>query len=256
MNLIETQLEDLEVYEAETYRKANIKLLDYAHLLLSQMQTKAILFADSKGIARIANLLLWEAGKGQEFIDGHGIYADQLIHSAIHQLLEHVLGSKHPLNMLFAECLASASDIYLLGKLSQAGQETDFLHDTLESYGSYYELYAHQDEDFVTTLNAIRRKPFETMIALADYLFEFCEPLLYPQTVRDSTLPLVMAERCHFYPLVHHYNISNWILTIRGKHAKPPSAPPAALDAIRALFCDSEAQFLKCMEQGVNSLAS
>ena len=119
-------------------------------------------------------------------------------------------------------CLASAVDVYAVGKLSQAGEETDFLHDSLESFGYYYDQYAAREHHLQDLMAAILAFPFETMIKLARFLYGFGR-LLLDEKIRPSSLAAMLPlENDMFYPLVHHYQMTNWILTFsaRSPHGK------------------------------------
>ena len=249
-------LVDLDIYERDAYQRAGIELLNPVIDLLAQERVRAISFPRGRGIARLLNLLQWEADGGLEFIDGQGTHADQLIHLGLHRLCDHKLGSADPGAMLYAECLASASDIYLLGKLSLAGEETDFLADTLESFSSYYELYSHHESHLEQLLSQLQNNPYTTMLAVADYLFQFCLCLLYPTNIEAVGRELETMADHVYQPLVHHYNTANWILTIRSKHPHPPELPiDLCLSAIRAQLAQGEDALLSLMRSCIDQIS-
>ena len=204
-------LTDLTIYEAEPFRRAEIGLLDAALLVLKDHR---FIHLPGKGLSKMVDLLNWRAGARCEHIESRGIFADQAVHFAIHHVLEGVLGGRQPQTVLLAECVASASDMYLLGKLSEAGEETGFLSETIESYCSYYEMYAAEAEQLEHLLSAFLDDPFKTMAETAIFLFSFGTALLGPNWNR-AVLTEMTANP--YYPLVHHYNLTNWILSIRAQ---------------------------------------
>ena len=246
-------LDDLPIYEEDLFLEAGIELLPLAKALVQCNHTRFTRFPHSKGIARIVNLLEWESHAYHEFLDGEGIFADQVVHVAIHQAVDKMTGGRHPENMLLAEALASSSDVYLIGQLSRAGCETDFLAETLESLGSYFEMYGEGESQLAAFLEQVLARPFETMVAVSDYLYEFCMPLLYPDSVSEMAAQLRELERQPFYPLIHHYNTTNWILTIRATYPQwyPDSGGTAE---VRKQLCGDEAHFLAAFRELVLDL--
>lgn len=234
-----TTLQELEIFEQDAFKRADIKLLDLSLHLLKDHRMAVI--PHSTGLARLVNLLHWDASENLEYLDGEGVLADQIIHFAVHHVMNRFNQCNTAKGMLFAECMASAADVYLVGKLSQAGEETDFLQDTLESFSTYYEMYAVDETHLELMLSTILEQPFKAMMDLANYLFQFGSALLGAQPDLEK---LIQLQEHFSYPLVHHYNISNWILTIRSKFPGYDDAEPD-LSTIRTLFCDSENAFLE-----------
>lgn len=204
------KVSDLEILERSAFAEAEIDILEDSLKILAAHRF-AILDGGS-GLARLVNLLQWDAGSSVEYLDDDAIYADQAIHFAIHHLMDALPQSKSPYAMLYAECVASCADLYMLGKLSNAGLETDFTHETLESLGSYYEQYASGENQLESVFQFVLASPFDAMKEAAGFLYSFVGSLL-----RNPVDPGKAGQMCvdRFYPLAHHFNVSNWILTIR-----------------------------------------
>lgn len=231
-------LKNLTIFDLEIYQSLDLKNL--MPLVLETLKDHHYCgFSNSRGLARIINLIQWEAAETTEYFDGEGIYFDQALHAAIHHVMDLQPNANNPFAMLAAECLASASDLFLLGTLSQAGQETDFLIDTMDSFYSYYELYCGEDQDpLKNLLNEVVENPLKTMSDVASYLYTFTSPLLYNEPHIQDLLDL---QENDFYPLIHHYNISNWVLNIRNRFPQPQDpilAPsfPQNFDELLKLF--------------------
>jgi len=204
------------VREADAFRRAGIDLLDRAMALLRRDNLRLTLLPQGRGLARLLNLTHWSAAARREWVDGEDVCADQVIHFATHRLCDERLGSADPRAALFAECVASAMDLYLCGKLARAGEETEFLTETLESYGYYYEIYAGAEGDFERLLTAMQGSPWAAAKALADYLYAVAAPLLTADTGGETALAeLTPMTDDHRWPLVHHYHVANWVLFIR-----------------------------------------
>jgi hypothetical protein len=236
MTLIERGIDGIDILEREIYTKAEIDLLRLSLKMLANHRFAVI--AEGRGMARLLNLLCWDAASGTEFLDDQEMPADQAIHMAIHQVIERDLGSTTPEHMLLAETIASASDLYLLGKLAKAGEETAFVTETMESFSFYYETYAAKAEHLETLLQAVLTSPFMAMSQVADFLFEtgllLFQPLSNAEALRACTAHA-------FYPLIHHYNITNWIMAIRERHPDPrPTENPLS----PSRFMNGEERFL------------
>ena len=237
MKSLELTLVEMEIYEADAFREADIVLLDYAKKILHGH--RFLCFPESKGIARLINLVHWDVDARREYVDGTGIHADQVIHLAVHHVLSHLSGSDTPHAMLFAECLASATDLYLVGKLARVGHETDFVRDTLESFGMYYDMYAGDENAMETLITSLVDAPFQAMVRAADYLYRFGGRLLNPTV---EYVPLRDMESHYYYPLTHHYNMANWMLTIRARFPGPTDV--VDLGREWSWFCRDEPSFL------------
>lgn len=236
-------LDQIEIYDRAVYEGLGFPLVDLAVAIVVRNGTRFTVFPDSKGIARIINLLEWQSHAYHEFLDGDGIFFDQVVHIAMHQTVDALTGGRHPEGALLAEAFASASDLYLLGKIAQTGEETDFVVETMESLGSYYEMYADGETGLSALVEQILADPFKTMVAVADYLMQFCQPLLYTGSIPEITDEIQRLEQNLYYPLVHHYNTTNWILTIRGQY--PQWYPdPVGVGKIKKRLSQSESHFL------------
>ena len=248
MKIVEKRIEDLDIFEKDAFERAGLAILTVAEHILAQSNTRFILLPESRGLARMVNLLQWQAGDHVEYLDGEGVFSDQVVHMAIHQALDREQGSATPHHMLFAEVLASASDMYLAGRLIQAGEETDFLADTLESLGSYYEMYAASPDQLTAFLQRLSDTPWETMVSLVDYLYTFCCPFLEKdRSIEHLSIPRSMEDHM-FYPLVHHYNVTNWLLTINATFPKSSGQVPN-LDMARNLLLSNEVSFLETLKR-------
>ncbi|CAM2009866.1 hypothetical protein [Acanthopleuribacter pedis] len=246
-------LDQIDIYDHDLYKNLNLPLIDLAIDIVARNNTRFTVFPNSKGIARIINLLEWQAHAYHEYLDGDGIFVDQIVHIALHQAVDTLTGGRHPEGALLAEAFASASDLYLLGNIAKTGEETDFVVDTMESLGSYYEMYADGETGLNALLEQLLADPFQTMINVADYLMQFCQPLLYSGSVPEITDEIQRLEQNGFYPLVHHYNTTNWILTIRSQY--PQWYPdPVGVGTIKKRLSQSETHFLGCIREVVLGL--
>lgn len=239
-------IQDVPIHEREIFAGAGVELVEICLRYLSRNNLMLWVMPEGRGSARLLNLLQWNAHEALEYVDGDGPFADQVVHYALHMLLDRRYGSDHPQAMLFAEAVASAADFYLLGKLISAGVDCDFVADSLDSFGSYYAQYG--DEDFLETLlQRCSFHPWRTMGEVARYLFDSVVPLITIEDPAKAGTFLLGLQDDPLYPLLHHYHITNWVLTLRNRF---PGAQDRAFDAaaaFRGLF-SNEDRFLEQFE--------
>jgi len=241
LKLRSLDLSRLPVYEADADKRACISLLPQARAILAANRTRAVIVPRA-GLARLLNLVHWDVATHLEYLDERAVYADQLCHFAAHQLIDALLGSRDPYALLFAEAFASALDFYLLGKLIQAGEETGFLIETIESFTTYYELYDSEDQ-LELVLTRTGEAPFTLMAEVADYLFQCAILLMSKADPGEIMQALGWLAEGPLYPLVHHYNVSNWVLAIRVRCPAPGPDTPDMM-RMRKLFLQDESTFL------------
>lgn len=234
---------DLPIYEADSFTAAKIDLLEHSLNLLEKRDVKVEILQDGRGSARLLNLLQWDLQAATETIDGDGPIADQVIHAAMHHFSDACFGSDTAQTMLFGECLASAIDFYLLGKILAARIETDFVIDTIDSLASYYEQYG-DPEQLQTILETASAEPYPTFIQIASYLYQAVAPLLNARDPHTISQHLLKAQDHPYWPLLHHYNIGNWVLTLRARFQNPQDTPFDHRAAIGDLG-NTEVEFLE-----------
>jgi hypothetical protein len=214
----QTPFSALPILEADAFERANVEALGLLMDWLRDRDLQFTLFPESRGRARLLNLIDWQVSSGHEYLDGDAIFADQVLHVGLHHAVDATLG-KSAAAMLYGEALASASDLYALGLLSKAGEETDFVADTMESFGAFYEMYG-EEAQLERLLQKVTRKPYDAMLEVCNFLYQTLLPLLYPEQQETAITTLEKAESSHLYPLLHHFNTSNWVFLIRRAYAE------------------------------------
>lgn len=239
MSLEQTPFHDLPVLEADSFERANVEALGLLCDWLRDRDLKFTLFPDSRGRARLLNLMDWNVQSGHEYLDGDAIFADQVLHVGLHHAVDACL-EKSAAAMLFAEALASASDLYALGMLSKAGEETDFVADTMESFAAFYEMYG-EEQQLERLLKRTTRDPYKAMLEVCNFLYDTLLPMLYPAQAHTAIEVLAKAETSDLYPLLHHFNTSNWVFLIR--RAFDQLSGEAAVEGLRKQLSKGPAAF-------------
>ncbi len=240
---------ELVIEDEADYRAAGLgRLLALSCGFLERAGVRFGVMPEGRGTARLASLLSWQVAERLELLDEACVASDQLVHFALHQMVDRRLGHDDPYAVLLAETIASASDLYLLGKLAATDREPAFLVDTMESFSAWFELYAGDPDDLERLLASTVADPYAAMRSLCRYLLAATAPLLYPRDERSVTDTLTKAARDRAYPLLHHYNTTNWVLSIRARYPRP-AAPAEAVDLLAALP-ESEEGLYGALEEG------
>ncbi len=191
------------------------------------------------------NLTYWGGpAAGDVLCDDH-IPADVVAHVAWHQLASRQLAAREgaaaapatAAALMFGESIASAFDLYLVGRLLVTAPDCDFIATQVPIMAECAEAAGLPAAGFEALMQEVSREPeraFEDMRAL---LLDVVAALLPCADAGRAEQALSGFAGHRFEPLLHHFQLSNWILYARA-HAGPPSpgdARVAELDtALRA----------------------
>jgi len=171
--------------------------------------------------------------------DDH-IAADEIGHIAWHHVVGRELarasagdaaGGSSPLSaeaLFFSESIASAFDLYLIGRLLHHAPDSDFITTQVPQIADRAQDAGLSADGFAALLEEIARAPeraFEDMRAL---LFDVANALLGCAGPRQAQTALDRFTGHRFEPLLHHFEISNWILYARAYGART-TGPAAAV---------------------------
>jgi hypothetical protein len=187
--------------------------------------------------ALFLNLTFWNDAEGTDVLCEARLPADVVAHVAWH----HVVGREvaraagdapaGPLAMFFAESIASAFDLYLVGRLLAIAPDSDFVDTQVPIMAEAAREAGLADAAFTALTQAVVQEPERAFEELRALLFDAATALL---ACRDAAGALAVLEGFagrRFAPLLHHYQLSNWILYARAYGA----ASPVADAAVRAL---------------------
>jgi len=175
------------------------------------------------------NLTFWSAEAGAEVLCNDHIPADVVAHAAWHHVVSHRLelaaGGQTPTPeaLFFAESIASAFDLYLVGRLLDAAPDTDFITTQVPIMRDVAADVGLSDADFAALLDGIRADPQQAFEDLRALLFEVTCALWACRGVIEAAAVLDRYANHRFGPLLHHYQLSNWILYARAYAAAEPA---------------------------------
>lgn len=233
-------LQQLTILEADAFEAADITLLDTCKTRIAG-ETRFCLTESDPGPARLMNLIAWEADAGIEFLDEESVFADQIVHMGLHHWVHEETGSRSAADVLFGEALASGVDLYLVGKLAAAGEETEFLSDTLASFADFFEMYTGETASLEALVEDAVEDPFQTMLLLVRFLYQAGSAMLCSD-IEQGITQLKSALAGPLGPLAHHYNLANWVLHIRGRFQSTDIN--TEIESYLTRFCKDEASFV------------
>jgi len=184
--------------------------------------------------ALLLNLTFWGGGDGDVLSD-ESIAADVVTHAAWHRLAARDLarlgaeGSADAL--LFGEAVASGYDVYLIGQLLRAGSRSSFLDTQVAAMAEAAAAAGLGKQAFARLLQSIATDPERAFEDLRGLLFAASTSLLRARSLTAGLGLLEKLGRHRFAPLLHHYELSTWVLYARAY--APSSLRP--VPAVRAL---------------------
>jgi hypothetical protein len=181
------------------------------------------------------NLTWWNAATASDVLQDATIPADVVTHVAWHHVVRSALGAEAATadGLLFGEAIASAFDLYLLGHLLRRAPRSTWLRTQIPAMTEAAEAAGMPASAFAALLEEIAADPnaaFESMRAL---LFDAGTRLLGADGLDQAAEILDELDAHRLSPLLHHYELSNWILYARAHaaHALGPVPAVRAWDA-------------------------
>ena len=175
--------------------------------------------------ALFLNLTFWSPSEEASVLVDDHISPDVIAHTALHHVVGRALtrasAGSSPAALLFAEAIASAFDLYLVGRLLTLAPDSEFITSQLPIMAEAAE-QAGLDESGAARL-------FDGVAAAPERAFEDLRALLVDvgaalYACADADAAHVALERFaghRFAPLLHHFQLSNWILYARACAGAP-----------------------------------
>jgi hypothetical protein len=165
------------------------------------------------------NLTFWSADAGGDILVDGSIAPDVIAHVAWHHLASKAftaLGRGHCADaLILGEAIASAFDIYLVGKLIRMAPGAEFLKTQITAMSETASAAGMPERMFETMLMQISENPERAFEDLRSLLFDVTTSLLGCSTASEA-LEVFHTHRKHrFAALLHRYELSNWVLYTR-----------------------------------------
>jgi hypothetical protein len=186
--------------------------------------------------ALFLNLTFWSpTEEASVLVDGH-VAPDVVAHTALHHVVGRALGrvasAESPAALLFTEAIASAFDLYLVGRLLPVVPESDFIATQVPIMAEAAAEAGLDEGGFARLLEGVTEEPEQAFEELRALLVDVGTALYACADAEAAHLALEGFAGRRFAPLLHHFQLSNWILFAR---AYPRVGPPASDAAIAAL---------------------
>jgi len=204
--------------------------------------------------ALVLNLTFWGGGDGDVLVDER-LAADVVTHAAWHHLVAKDLaahaGSADA--MLFGESVASAYDVYLVGKLLGANVRSGFLDTQVAAMSEAASATGLGKKSFAALLQSLAVDPEQAFADLRSLLFTASTSLLAAPTMAAALKTLERLDTHRFSSLLHHYELSTWVLYARAYAPRALAPVPAIRKLDRGLKADYLDQLLARYGLGLGS---
>jgi hypothetical protein len=135
--------------------------------------------------------------------------------------------------LLFGEAIASAFDLYLVGRLLRNVPDAEFVASQVPILSDVARNAGMGERALATMLEEVTEEPERAFEDLRALLFDVGTALVPCRDVERAAAILDGFGSRRFAPLLHHYELSNWVLYARahGARAGEPDAAVRAIDA-------------------------
>lgn len=171
--------------------------------------------------ALFLNLTFWSADAGADVLCNDHIPADVVAHAAWHHLVSQQVGlavgagAPTPESLFFGESIASAFDLYLVGRLLREAPESDFITTQVPIMRDVAADAGISDRAFEAMLEAVCAAPERAFEDLRALLLDVTLALWSCRGAIEAATVLERHDGHRFGALLHHYQLSNWILYAR-----------------------------------------
>lgn len=189
--------------------------------------------ADRRDRALFLNLTFWNAESGGDVLVDETLPADVVAHVAWHYLASKHLASPgangangangakpSPATLFLGESIASAFDVYLVGRLLGHAPESSFLETQVPAMFDSAEIAGMSGAAFETWLQGIADDPERAFEELRALLFDAMTKLYACTSAEEALVVLESFSSHRFGCILHHYELSNWVLYARAYAAK------------------------------------
>src|SRR3954469_23050927 len=197
--------------------------------------------------ALFLNLTYWTAGDGADVLCDDHIPADVVAHVGWHEVVSRELARRRAAAspaapsppsvaaLFLAESIASAFDLYLVGRLLPNAPECDFVTTQVPLMAECAGDAGMAEPAFSAMLEAVVREPERAFEDLRALLFDAAMALVACPGVAEAQAVLEGFADRRFAPLLHHYQLSNWILYARAYADRTPGRDAVAAELDLAL---------------------
>lgn len=184
--------------------------------------------------ALLLNLTFWGADAGGDVLESDTLPADVVAHAAWHHLAAKALsapGTPSVDSLFLGEAIASAFDVYLVGRLLGHAPSSSFLETQVPAMAEATEAAGLDEDGFESMLEGIAADPERAFGDLRELLFDATSALFHCKDVEDASAALADFDEHRFATLLHRYELSNWVLYARAYGDASPDPRAREVDA-------------------------
>jgi hypothetical protein len=233
-------LAELTIEDEPSFRHVGL-YADLKEILRHDRYTFRVLPASVAGRwdrALLLNLTFWGVDGGGDVLTDEAIAADVVTHAAWHHLAARALltpGVRPSAEALFlGEAIASAFDVYLVGRLLGHAPESSFLESQVPLMADTAEAAGLPEEGFTALLDQIAVDPERAFEDLRQLLFDASLGLLASRSAEEGLAALARLDGHRFAPLLHRFELSTWVLYARA-YSDTSGPDPRARELDQAL---------------------
>lgn len=177
------------------------------------------------------NLTYWTAAGEGDLLPARRIPADVVAHVAWHALARRALPRPTADAMLLGESIASAFDAYLVGRLLALAPRSRFLETQVEAMAAAARGAGLSRRGFERLLAGMAERPAAAFESLRGLLAGAAFALVRCPDLDAAAAALERLDAHPMAPLLHHFELSNWILHARAYGDLAPDPGARAIDA-------------------------
>ncbi len=191
--------------------------------------------------ALLLNLTFWAADAGGDVLVDDHTEADVVAHAAWHHLAARALapgvGARPAVEaLLLGEAIASAFDVYLVGRLLGHAPQSTVLATQVPAMGVAASAAGLSEGDFEKSLGDIAADPDRAFAELRAVLSDAAAALVACRDCEEACAALSALDDRPYSWLLHRYELSNWVLYARAYGQAVGNSQVRAVDA--ALRCE------------------
>jgi hypothetical protein len=185
--------------------------------------------------ALFLNLTFWGANEGGDVLVDARVPADVVAHVAWHRLAAKALSpsptAPPSVEALFiGEAIASAFDLYLVGRLLGHSPDSSFLATQVPALAEAAEGAGLGEDDFDKLLQDVADDPEHAFASLRELLSDATSALFASENAEGALTVLTDLASHRFASLLHHYELSNWLLYARAYGSIEPASKARAVE--------------------------
>lgn len=233
-------LDDLVVEDARAFAKVPLQAELESVLRRARYRFRVLRDEGRADHALLLNLTYWSVDAGGDVLASKRIPGDVVAHVAWHHLAHRALagaGKPSAEALFLGESVASAYDLFLVGTLLRGRGRTSFLDSQVPRMAEVAQAAGATARDFERLLGEVAGDPSRAFGSLRALLFDTTCALHAAKDAEAAARVLREAAAHPLGALLHHYEMSNWVLYARAYASARADARARKVDrALRDAF--------------------